>query len=83
MNEIAVCGDCLFAREYDDYSGIPAEWCETVRAGVKKLGWYTYIEDLGFKTGACECCGSKLHGNRYLFREMEINDNVWVKGVVK
>lgn len=72
MNEIAVCEECLRALEYDDYSGIPDDLYEAVREGVKKLGWYTYTEDLGFRKSACECCGSKLHGDRYLFREMKI-----------
>lgn len=73
MNKISVCSDCLMAIENHDLTGIPHDLLPDVLNGLEKLvGYYVYEEDLGFKITKCECCGSKLHGERYLFTELQI-----------
>lgn len=60
-----VCTDCMIAAVNDDYTGMGSGKETLVRAGLERIGWMSYVEDLGFSFAPCGCCGERLGGERY------------------
>ena len=68
---IAVCRDCLFFIAYDeapDHMDVEEFEGWLYKISRRSSSLQTLIadgEELGFSQSPCECCGSKLHGERY------------------
>ncbi len=60
-----VCTDCMIAAVNDDYTGMGDGKEALVRDGLERIGWMSYVEDVGFSFAPCACCGEKLAGDRY------------------
>jgi len=67
---VNVCADCLIASVNDDYTGMGDGKEAIVRAGLERVGYLAYVEDLGFSYAPCGCCGERLHGDRYKMAAM-------------
>lgn len=74
-SDIWVCNDCLFAAYNGDLSGAREQDIPAVEAGLARLGPYL-VPDFNSNTGEgikdhslgrCDCCGSRLHGQRHRF----------------
>ena len=78
LEEWSVCGDCLQFIANDDTTGLSYYYSDDevdekiadMQRGLDGLedGRYAVAsgEDLGFCRSSCDCCGSYLHGDRYL-----------------
>ena len=77
-----VCELCLQAIVNDDFTSLDYHYSEQEAAdkldaileGMHTLQGNGYLvagEDLGFRTTPCDCCGDKLHGERYSVNVME------------
>ena len=64
--EYSVCPDCLMAIAYNDLPP-DREQARMIDIGMHELGPYLHPggEEYGFCKTPCDCCGSRLHGNRY------------------
>lgn len=67
MRDMKVCSDCRIGIANDDFSQLTDEDYERVRDAVHNLPAGAALTNLeyGFQIDPCECCGSKLHGDRY------------------
>jgi hypothetical protein len=66
MLVLEVCEDCLFGLINDDFTGVPDELYPIVKEACDKINAPSFVKELGFSKISCECCRSRLHGNRYL-----------------
>lgn len=75
IGEYSVCGECLQAIANDDYFGLDYYYTpetatirqQAIKDGMQSLGPGLIAggTDFGFCRTPCDCCGDKLHGNRY------------------
>ena len=73
--EYSVCSDCLTAIANDDFTGLDYHYVpgtakkyqRVIQDGIEALGpgLCAGNEEYGFCKTPCDCCGSKLHGDRY------------------
>lgn len=68
------CKDCMIAIANNDYSGMDSEVCRSVDKSIRyleqKYGYPIIGDNLGFMHCGCDCCGSKLHGDKYELRTL-------------
>ena len=77
QDDLWFCTDCLHAAVNNDYTGLDYYLNEPeatnrmnqIKEGLAKLpGYPVYIgNDDEFSTRPCDCCGEKLHGERFEF----------------
>jgi len=77
QEDLWFCQDCLFAAVNDDYSGLDyylneeesEKRMQVIKAGLHALNGYLVHNDKqeDFSRFPCDCCGEKLHGERYGF----------------
>lgn len=77
IENLMFCHDCLFAAVYDDYTGLDyyyskdeaAEREKAIRDGLNSFDGHAVIgnDHDEFSHRQCDCCGSKLHGERWEF----------------
>ena len=83
FDNLKFCFDCLFAAVNDDYTVLDYNYSseeaavrmEVIQAGLRKWGPHL-VPDFDSETGdgieefssaPCDCCGSRLAGERYRF----------------
>jgi hypothetical protein len=71
MKSISVCQDCLIAITNGDFSGMDEGQAEATEKGMYRLTGshrvYLIAGDTehGFSVNKCDCCRSKMHGDRF------------------
>jgi len=64
--DMLVCADCMMVISNGDETGIEDDRIAAVRKGVEYLGGYAYVVgDEGFTHYPCDCCHTKLAGDRF------------------